>query len=124
MTSQRSGALWLLASPPLARITALGNDQPQQVASWQLDPFGRHEERYWDGERWTEKVRSSGTVGIDPPGVVPKPEHARANVPASPITDATEPVRYTPRHLPRVFLLAVVVLVAIVALVIVGIATA
>lgn len=101
----------------------MGNDD-EVAASWQLDPFGRHEERYWDGTRWTEKVRSSGTVGIDPPGVVPKPEHARSNVPVEPITDAAAPVRFTPNSLPRMLLVGVVLLIAIIALVIIGIATA
>lgn len=101
----------------------MGNDD-EVPASWQQDPFGRHEERYWDGGRWTEKVRSDGKVGIDPPGVVPRPEHARSNVPAPPITDAAAPVRYTPNSLPRMILVGVLLLVAIVVLVIVGVATA
>lgn len=103
----------------------MGHEEPQHApASWQQDPFGRHEQRYWDGARWTEKVRSSGTVGIDPPGVVPKPEHARRNVPVAPITDASAPVRYSPTHLPRILLLGVLVFLAILVLVVVGIATA
>lgn len=100
-----------------------GGDQTG-TPSWQPDPFGRHEERWWDGAHWTEKVRSSGTTGIDPPGIVARPEHARDHVPAAPITDATEPVAYQSRHLPRVFLLSVMVLVAIIVLLIIGVATA
>ena len=92
--------------------------------SWQADPFGRHEQRWWDGQQWTEKVRSTGTTGIDPPGIVPKPEHARDNVPAPPITDAAAPVEYTSQHVPRALVLAGVVLAIIVVLVIVGVATA
>lgn len=92
--------------------------------SWQADPFGRHEQRWWDGERWTEKVRSTGTTGIDPPGVVAKPEHARDHVPAQPILDAANPVDFQSRNVPRVLLLSVLVLVAIVAMIIIGIATA
>jgi len=92
--------------------------------SWQADPFGRHEQRWWDGKRWTEKVRSTGTTGIDPPGIVAKPEHARDHVPAPPITDAKNPVGYQSRRLPQVLVLAVLVLVAIVAMIIIGIATA
>ncbi len=105
----------------------MGSEQTSgagKAPSWQGDPFGRHEQRWWDGETWTEKVRSSGTTGIDPPGVVARPEHARANVPARPITDATVPVRYGSAALPRVLLAAVILLVAIVVLVVVGIATA
>lgn len=102
----------------------MGKDETTGASSWHADPFGRHEQRYWNGEAWTEKVRSSGTVGIDPPGIVPKPEHARSNVPARPIVDASEPVSYAPRNLARVIVVGVVLLVAIVVLVIIGIATA
>lgn len=93
-------------------------------ASWQPDPFARHEHRWWDGGAWTEKVRSSGIVGIDPPGIVAKPEHAREHVPAAPITDAADPVRFQSRQLPKALLMAAVVLLTIIVLVIVGIATA
>ena len=102
----------------------MNNDDTAAAPSWQADPFGRHEERYWDGQEWTEKVRSSGTVGIDPPGVVPRPEHARSHVPASPIVDAAAPVSYTPRNIARVLLVGVLLFVAIVVLVSIGIATA
>lgn len=100
------------------------SDDDAVAASWQADPFGRHEQRYWDGEGWSEKVRSSGMVGIDPPGIVPKPEHARNHVPAAPITDASGPVSYSPLHLPRALLLGVLLLVAIVGLIIITITTA
>lgn len=36
-------------------------------ACWSHDPFGRHEQRYWDGLRWTEHVTSRGVQSIDPP---------------------------------------------------------
>lgn len=105
-------------------MSSMGDDHDGPTPSWQADPFGRHEQRFWDGERWTEKVRSSGTTGIDPPGVESNPEHARSNVPAKPITDAAAPISYRPMHLPRMLLLGVLLLVAIMALVIIGIATA
>jgi uncharacterized protein YxjI len=38
-----------------------------QPAEWYPDPFGRHESRYWDGQRWTEHVASHGRQAIDPP---------------------------------------------------------
>ena len=98
-------------------------EEPAQ-ASWQGDPFGRHDQRWWDGEAWTEKVRSSGTTGIDPPGVVAKPEHARDHVPAPPITDASDPVDYRGRSVPWILLLSLCVFVTIIVLVVIGIATA
>jgi hypothetical protein len=29
----------------------------KRAPDWHDDPTGRHTERYWDGERWTEQVR-------------------------------------------------------------------
>lgn len=37
------------------------------AADWYTDPSGRHELRYWDGERWTEHVADRGQQGVDPP---------------------------------------------------------
>lgn len=33
---------------------------------WMADPTSRHELRYWNGSRWTERVRDAGAAGIDP----------------------------------------------------------
>ena len=35
-------------------------------ASWQPDPSGRHETRWWDGQRWTDHVSDHGLTSIDP----------------------------------------------------------
>ena len=35
-------------------------------AAWHPDPTGRHEYRYWDGERWTDHVADQGQASIDP----------------------------------------------------------
>jgi hypothetical protein len=40
-------------------------------ASWQPDPHGRHEYRYWDGTAWTDQVSDGGVVSTDPPGDAP-----------------------------------------------------
>jgi hypothetical protein len=37
------------------------------LATWQPDPTGRHETRYWDGDRWTASVADGGVVSDDPP---------------------------------------------------------
>ena len=39
----------------------------QHPAGWYPDPFGRHESRYWDGQRWTEHVASHGRQSVDAP---------------------------------------------------------
>lgn len=36
------------------------------AASWQHDPTGRHELRWWDGAGWTSRVSSRGLTGSDP----------------------------------------------------------
>jgi hypothetical protein len=36
------------------------------AAGWFADPSGRHELRYWDGQRWTEQVSDRGTQAVDP----------------------------------------------------------
>lgn len=33
---------------------------------WYPDPSGRHEQRYWDGTRWTEQVSDGGQQAVDP----------------------------------------------------------
>lgn len=35
-------------------------------ASWQPDPSGRHETRWWDGQRWTDHVSDHGLSSTDP----------------------------------------------------------
>jgi hypothetical protein len=34
---------------------------------WYPDPSGRHEQRYWDGTRWTDQVSDEGRQSVDPP---------------------------------------------------------
>lgn len=36
-------------------------------AAWYADPLGRHELRYYDGQKWTEHVSSHGRQSVDPP---------------------------------------------------------
>lgn len=35
-------------------------------ASWQPDPTGRHQYRWWDGAGWTDSVADNGQSGLDP----------------------------------------------------------
>jgi hypothetical protein len=92
-----------------------GNDR----RGWHADPFGRHRQRWWDGTRWTERVRSGDVTGIDPPGIDPTPVAPR-------VADAVDPLRPTPPvelrslKVPQGLLLGLVLLVAIVALVVAG----
>ena len=44
-------------------------DGPTTITpGWFPDPLGRHEQRYWDGQQWTEHVVSHGRQSVDPPG--------------------------------------------------------
>lgn len=38
---------------------------PSAPPAWAPDPLGRHELRYWDGQRWTEHVSDGGVQGTD-----------------------------------------------------------
>jgi hypothetical protein len=42
------------------------------AAGWFPDPTGRHQTRYWDGQRWTDQV-SDPRVGSDPPAASTHP---------------------------------------------------
>jgi uncharacterized protein (AIM24 family) len=39
--------------------------------SWQPDPEGRYEFRWWDGQRWTDQVSNRGQVSRAPMGAAP-----------------------------------------------------
>jgi hypothetical protein len=50
-------------APPTEAPTA-----PALRGAWHPDPTGRHDYRWWDGERWTDQVASAdGRRGSDPP---------------------------------------------------------
>lgn len=99
-------------------------DKSQSTPSWQADPFGRHEQRYWNGQHWTEKVMSNGIAGIDPPGIVPKPEHARSHIPARPIVDSASPISYRSKNLSLLIVVGVMMLAALIVLLVLGITLA
>ncbi len=46
---------------------APGPPAGQHPPGWYPDPFGRHETRWWDGQRWTEHVASHGRQAVDQP---------------------------------------------------------
>jgi hypothetical protein len=48
------------------------------AASWYPDPTGRHEHRYWDGERWTVHVADNGVTGVDGPTQQPAAQQPAA----------------------------------------------
>jgi hypothetical protein len=43
--------------------------------SWQPDPEGRYEYRWWDGQSWTDQVSHQGQLGRAPLGGTPAATH-------------------------------------------------
>lgn len=72
-----------------------------QTGSWQPDPFGRNQYRYWDGTQWTDQVSNDGVVGTDPATATPTPEADPGSqptqaVPTTPPTTPAEPTMAMP----------------------------
>ena len=73
----------------------------EQTAGWLNDPYGRFQQRYWDGAAWTAHVATNGVQQVDPMGnssVIPFATPATAfEAPATPpplppdAPDAPEP---------------------------------
>ncbi len=57
-------------------------------ASWQTDPTGRHDHRYWDGTTWTDHVADAGVASSDP---YTAPEPQITAEPVAPETTEPEP---------------------------------
>lgn len=56
-------------------------------ADWYVDPLGRYEGRYFDGNEWTDQVKEEGRLALDPDWNRPPPEAAEA--PSKPQTSTT-----------------------------------
>ncbi|GLP74237.1 tellurium resistance protein [Mycobacterium antarcticum] len=48
--------------------------------SWQPDPEGRYEYRWWDGQGWSDQVSQQGQVGRAPLGAAPAPQTPQASI--------------------------------------------
>jgi hypothetical protein len=55
---------------------------PIVPAGWYTDPVGRHEYRYWDGTDWKPEVSDGGVTAVDPLGPAPPPLPQRTAGPA------------------------------------------
>jgi hypothetical protein len=51
-------------------------------AAWHPDPSGKHDHRWWDGERWTEHVADAGQASVDPLDAAPPAPGGGAPAPA------------------------------------------
>ncbi len=68
---------------PVAGATGHGADRPGFTGTapgWFVDPFVRHEQRYWSGTAWTEHVLDGGTPVARPAAPAP---HLTADVPTA-----------------------------------------
>ncbi len=76
------------------KLSSTPGDDPS-TRGWNADPFGRFDNRWWDGQKWTERVRTGNQAGIDPPGInhAPRTEASTDAAPAAPIEDALFPLR-------------------------------
>lgn len=90
--------------------------------SWEIDPFHRHDQRWWDGNNWSDKVRTGNETCIDPAGVMPSGvQSLQLERPAEPIPTGATPIRHQSRYVPHLllfgaFLLAATVILAIASL--------
>jgi len=53
-------------SAPRPEPTVAAPADAAPIAGWYPDPAMRHQARFWDGFRWTERVADNGLEGIDP----------------------------------------------------------
>ena len=49
------------------------SSQGSSGAGWHPDPSGRHQQRYWDGQAWTDAVADGGQQSSDPFTAPPAP---------------------------------------------------
>jgi hypothetical protein len=67
-----------VAVPPVSAFAGVASRAAASAnpARWAADPFGRFEQRYWDGKKWTENVASRGILSVDPaqPVLLPAPQ--------------------------------------------------
>ena len=62
------------------------------VSSWEPDPTGRHQYRWWDGEEWTDQVADDGVQTVDPvsSSEARLPQEASPSVPPLPPSSGSE----------------------------------
>ncbi|MCH1512472.1 MAG: DUF2510 domain-containing protein [Acidimicrobiales bacterium] len=90
--------------------------------SWEIDPFHRHDQRWWNGNNWSDKVRTGNEICIDPAGVMPSGvQSLEFERPVEPIPTGMTPIHHQSRYLPHlllfgVFLLTTTVILAIASL--------
>jgi uncharacterized protein (AIM24 family) len=76
------------------------------AGSWQPDPEGRYDYRWWDGQQWTDQVSHQGQVGRAPLGGAPpaseqlltaEPQTPQSYASAPYVTESQTPQSYAPQ---------------------------
>lgn len=62
------------------------------VSSWEPDPTGRHQYRWWDGEQWTDQVANDGVQSVDPVSI------AEASLPREAPPSVSPPIGPSPEY--------------------------
>lgn len=65
-------------------------------AGWHADPYGRHEQRYFDGDAWSEHVADGGQQGSDPVGADTPVLAPSTPAPTAQVYPRAQPVGATP----------------------------
>lgn len=84
--------------------------------SWQPDPYGRHQLRWWDGARWTSMVSDNGVQRDESaPAPMPVAPPAPTPMPVGPVVPYVPATAGAPKRSNRVLMICIVVAVALVA---------
>jgi hypothetical protein len=57
-----------LPGPEKAPEPAVTRSEVATGGEWRRDPYGRYEQRFWNGTAWTDHVSTGGRQSTDPPG--------------------------------------------------------
>jgi hypothetical protein len=69
--------------------SATSTAAPVTGAEWRRDPYGRYEQRFWNGTAWTDHVSTGGKQMTDPPGDRPGGETGKVDPSEEPFTTGT-----------------------------------
>ena len=72
------------AAPAAAPVQRAPVQTPAALSGgeWRRDPYGRYEQRFWNGTAWTDHVSTGGRQATDPPGERPVAQPAPLASPA------------------------------------------
>jgi hypothetical protein len=83
------GATAAASSSISSTPSASGPSSPASGAEWRRDPYGRYEQRFWNGTAWTDHVSTGGKQLTDPPGDRPGETIQKVDPSEAPFTTTT-----------------------------------